>query len=130
MLDLSDTQLTLIGRLDRVDRHEDGRLAVIDYKTSDKSSLKRKLNGFEDQQLPFYGLLLSPAPAEAAYVAIDTDKTEYLAAEPYEAWTEALSERLRKDLGAIHRGEPLPASGVSDTCEYCDARGLCRKGAW
>lgn len=129
-LDLSAAQLSLIGRLDRVDRHEDGRLAVIDYKTSDKSALKKRLTGFEDHQLAFYGLLLSPAPAEAAYVAIDTDKTEYLTAEPYDDWREQLAGRLRADLDDIHRGEPLPASGVSGSCGYCDMRGLCRKGAW
>ncbi len=129
-LDLSHTQIHLIGRLDRIDRHEDGRLAVLDYKTSDKSALKKKLTGFEDHQLAFYGLLLSPAPAEAAYVAIDTDKPESLAAEPYDDWREKLAQRLRRDFDDIHRGEPLPASGASGSCEHCDARGLCRKGAW
>ena len=129
-LELSGTQLSLTGRLDRVDRHQDGRLAVIDYKTSDKSALRKKLQGFEDHQLAFYGLLLSPAPAEAAYVAIDTDKPEYLAAEPYDDWRETLAQRLRHDLDAIHQGEPLPASGISRSCMHCDARGLCRKGAW
>lgn len=129
-LDLSATQISLTGRLDRVDCHEDGRLAVIDYKTSDKSALKRRLAGVEDHQLAFYGLLLSPAPAEAAYVAIDTDKPEYLAAEPFDDWREQLAVRLREDFDSIHRGEPLPASGISGTCAYCDARGLCRKGTW
>ncbi len=129
-LDLSDTQLTLIGRIDRVDRHEDGRVAVLDYKTSDKAALKKRLAGVEDHQLAFYGLLLSPTPAEAAYVAIDTDKPEYLVAEPYDDWREKLVERVQKDLDAIHQGEPLPAVGNSASCRYCDARGLCRKGTW
>ena len=129
-LELAHTQISLIGRLDRIDRHEDGRLAVLDYKTSDKSALRKRMAGVEDHQLAFYGLLLSTAPAEAAYVAIDTDKPESLAAGPYEDWCEKLAERLHQDLNDIHRGEPLHASGVSGTCEHCDARGMCRKGAW
>ena len=129
-LELSDTQLTLVGRLDRVDRHQDGRLAVIDYKTSNKSSLKKKLSGFEDHQLAFYGLLCAPRPAEAAYLAVDTDKPEYLRAEPYEDWCDQLAGRLREDFDNIRRGALLPASGASGSCEHCDAVGLCRKGAW
>jgi len=127
---LSDTTVKLVGRLDRVDRHQDGRLAVIDYKTSNKGTLKKKLSGFEDHQLAFYGLLCEIKPAEAAYMAVDSDKPEYLIAEPYEDWCERLAARLREDINNIRRGAPLPAFGVSDSCAQCEAGGLCRKGAW
>ena len=129
-LDIAGQSLTLMGRLDRLDKHDDGRLAVIDYKTADKGALKKKLASLDDHQLAFYGLLMSPRPAEAAYVAIDSDKTEALTAEPYDEWCDALEQRLVQDLEGIARGEPLPASGVSSSCQYCDARGVCRKGAW
>lgn len=122
--------MTLIGRLDRLDKHEDGRLAVLDYKTSEKGSLKKRLAGFEDHQLAFYGLLTSPRPAEASYVAIDSEKTEHFTAEPYQTWCESLEQRLKQDLDSIARGAALPASGAASSCEHCDARGLCRKGAW
>lgn len=127
---LSDTMVNLVGRLDRVDRHRDGRLAVIDYKTSNKGTLKKKLSGFEDHQLAFYGLLCEIKPAEAAYMAVDSDKPEYLLAEPYDDWCEQLAARLREDINNIRRGVPLPAFGVSDSCAQCEAGGLCRKGAW
>ena len=73
---------------------------------------------------------LSPRPAAAAYVAIDTDKPEALIAEPYEQWIDALEQRLSEDLQRIAAGAPLPAVGVDSTCQYCDVRGLCRKGVW
>ncbi|MFM8467197.1 MAG: PD-(D/E)XK nuclease family protein, partial [Oxalobacteraceae bacterium] len=129
-LALPNTMLTLIGRLDRVDRHQDGRLAVIDYKTSNKAALKKKLSGAEDHQLAFYGLLCEIKPAEAAYMALDSDKPEYLRAEPYDDWCEQLAGRLREDLDNICRDIPLPAFGVSASCERCEMGGLCRKGAW
>ncbi len=129
-LEVAGQPITLMGRLDRLDTHDDGRLAVIDYKTSDKGALKKRLASRDDHQLAFYGLLLAPRPAEAAYVAIDTDRPEALTAEPYDDWCESLEQRLSDDLAGIAGGQPLPASGISASCQYCDARGLCRKGAW
>ena len=129
-LDYDSGRMLLKGRLDRADSNADGELMVIDYKTSEKSGLKKKLARREDHQLAFYGLLLSPRPAAAAYVAIDTDKPEALIAEPYEQWIDALEQRLSEDLQRIAAGAPLPAVGVDSTCQYCDVRGLCRKGVW
>jgi len=33
-------------------------------------------------------------------------------------------------LEAIAAGAALRASGVDAVCQYCEARGLCRKGMW
>ena len=122
--------IRLKGRLDRVDQHAEGHWMVLDYKTTDKGRLKRKLVEREDHQLSFYGLLLEQTVMSAAYVAIDADKPDAIPAEPYEIWRDALEVRLKKDLKNIADGSSLPASGVASTCDWCDVRGLCRKGNW
>lgn len=120
----------LVGKLDRADRNADGELMVIDYKTTKKTTLKDRVKRHEDHQLPFYALLLEPAPAKAAYVPVDEDKPDPVPAEDLEQWRDALQVQLRGNLQAIANGAALPASGVGQSCDWCDMRGLCRKGAW
>jgi ATP-dependent helicase/nuclease subunit B len=43
---------------------------------------------------------------------------------------DAISRRLPQLLGAIAAGAALRANGVDAVCQYCEARGLCRKGMW
>jgi ATP-dependent helicase/nuclease subunit B len=37
---------------------------------------------------------------------------------------------IASELGRIAAGAELPALGEGTTCEYCAARGLCRKDSW
>jgi len=130
ILSWGDGEIRLKGRLDRVDQNADGEWMVLDYKTTDKGKLKRKLVQREDHQLTFYGLLLEQNVSAAAYVAIDADKPDALPAEPYSIWRDALEQQLKTDFKNIANGNALPASGSGSTCDWCDARGLCRKGSW
>jgi len=71
------------GRIDRIDRHEDGRLRVLDFKTSDKPvDVRRKLGRdgvWNDLQLPLYDHLLRiehggiDTGVELGYVSLPTD---------------------------------------------------------
>lgn len=59
------------GRIDRIDRHRDGRLAVWDYKTSDAGTKAAKAHrdyqgNWLDLQLPLYRYLLENVPAVGA----------------------------------------------------------------
>ena len=130
VLSWGDGEILLKGRLDRVDQNADGDWMVLDYKTTDKGKLKRKLVQREDHQLTFYGLLLEQKVSAAAYIAIDADKPDALPAEPYDIWRDALELQLKNDFKNIANGNALPASGSGSTCDWCDARGLCRKGSW
>ena len=130
VLSWGDGEILLKGRLDRVDQNIDGEWMVLDYKTTDKGKLKRKLAQREDHQLTFYGLLLEQNVSAAAYVAIDADKPDAIPAEPYDIWRDALELQLKNDFKNIANGNALPASGSGSTCDWCDARGLCRKGSW
>lgn len=129
-LDWGGGSLRLVGKLDRVDRHADGGTMVLDYKTSKRAALKGRLKEREDHQLPFYALLLEPAPVRAAYVAIDEDTPAAVEAEQLDRWREALHGQLGANMAAISAGTVLPASGSAGSCAWCEVRGLCRKGAW
>jgi ATP-dependent helicase/nuclease subunit B len=43
---------------------------------------------------------------------------------------DALIDGLVKDMRRIGAGAPMPALGEASACEFCNARGLCRKDFW
>jgi len=128
-------QVLLRGQIDRIDSNAHGELAVLDYKTTSKAALTKKLKVGEDQQLPFYGLLAESAQgpiSSAHYVALEktAEKIDHVSAADYAAWQQELKTSIISNLSAIGNGAALPAQGSSQVCQYCDVRGLCRKGAW
>ena len=129
---LPDRELMLHGRIDRVDENDAGERAVLDYKTNNLGVLNKKLKDHEDHQLAFYGLLSDRPVAAAHYVALETtkDKVGDVSAPDYDEAQRALAAQISVNVQAIARGVGLPANGVASVCQYCDVRGLCRKGAW
>ena len=74
--------VTLVGRVDRIDRHVDGRWRVLDYKTSEKAvtaSSKYSKGVWNDLQLPLYDHLMRHSIAgtddviELGYVSLPRD---------------------------------------------------------
>lgn len=128
----SGGEITLVGRIDRIDENEAGERAVLDYKTRNLTSLRAKLKEGEDHQLAFYGLLSEQPPGHAHYVALEASggKTGDAAATDFTAWQQALRASMASNLEAVATGAALPASGIEKICTYCDVRGVCRKGAW
>lgn len=135
-------EVELVGRVDRIDRHADGRLAVLDYKARAVDPLRRALrDAGEDVQLPFYGLLLTHRAentngVSASYVSFDRPTQDRSGVRPiappqkFEPLVRQVGERLRIDLGRIASGAPLPAIGIESACEFCEMRGLCRRDHW
>ena len=125
--------ITLNGRLDRVDRLQDGRAFVIDYKTEsiDKTKARMKEPG-EDTQLAFYAALFDEDSVRAAYVNVGEKASGTSTVEQVDvvAARDALVEGIASDLGRIAEGVALPALGEGAVCEHCAARGLCRKDFW
>jgi len=118
--------ITLHGRVDRVDAKGDARY-VIDYKTSAAQGLKKKLKApGEAVQLPFYAWLCEAA---AAYLPINEVPVAALELDG-ETDVAAISLRLPRLLEAIAQHAALPAHGIDGVCKHCEARGLCRKGMW
>jgi ATP-dependent helicase/nuclease subunit B len=76
----------ITGRIDRVDRHKDGRLAVWDYKTSDKGTKVNPAHrdgsgNWVDLQLPLYRYLIENVPevgADAAQAQRDSLQLGYV----------------------------------------------------
>jgi ATP-dependent helicase/nuclease subunit B len=125
-------EILLQGRIDRIDENDAGERAVLDYKTRSQAALKAQLAEGEDQQLPFYGLLCGTPVVAAHFVAIEQtkEKTGDAPAPRYAEWQRALESQIEKNMQAIQNGAALPAHGVETVCQYCDVRGLCRKGSW
>ncbi|MFZ6759108.1 PD-(D/E)XK nuclease family protein [Undibacterium sp. Ji50W] len=124
--------LNLKGRIDRIDKHQDGELAVLDYKTRNVNDLRKRLKDGEDHQLPFYGLLTELPVSSASYVALELSqgKTGQTDADDFERWVSELARSIRNSMAALQQGAVLPAHGIEQACQYCEMRGLCRKGAW
>jgi ATP-dependent helicase/nuclease subunit B len=131
LLQWEDGEVMLHGYVDRVDEQTSGERAVLDYKSTSQTALAKRLRQGEDHQLPFYGLLSDGAFVQAAYVPLEAkDSIKALEAPDFDVWQHSLREQIVRDMRAIDHGAPLPATGPESVCRYCDARGLCRKGAW
>ena len=125
-LDIPDgPPVQVVGRIDRIDRHDDGRHLLIDYKTADsplppeKRHARKTPEGLQwlDLQLPLYGWLGSPALGlgawdcdlrrlEVAYCNISRtqESTEILAAKWTSAQIEEAIETARWVVAMIREG--------------------------
>ena len=118
----------LIGRIDRVDEHDDGSLEIVDYKSGRQDVSAEDVSG--DLAMNCYGLLLSskhPGVAvsasivalrsgEKATVVFDKDELEHFRQDLVVLGEEVL-ERDYDSLVPV--GKPL--------CKECDFLPLCRK---
>ncbi|MEJ5989195.1 PD-(D/E)XK nuclease family protein [Ramlibacter sp. PS3R-8] len=123
--------LTLAGRIDRVDRGSDG-LLVMDYKTEGLPSTKDRMKApLEDTQLAFYALLLPGEALQAAYLNVgERGKVEAVRHPELAPAAHLLKEGIEAELRRIGQGAPLSALGEGRACEFCNARGLCRRDGW
>jgi ATP-dependent helicase/nuclease subunit B len=128
-----DETTRLEGRVDRIDTSADG-LMVIDYKTESLDATRRRVKQpLEDTQLAFYAALHDDASSQglqAAYLNIGEKATALVTQGDVQAAREALIDGVRVDIARVRAGEPLRALGEGGACEYCAARGLCRKDFW
>jgi ATP-dependent helicase/nuclease subunit B len=129
--------LTLVGRLDRIDQvpaSEDAPagVMVIDYKTESQGVTRDRLKAsFEDTQLAFYAALQPHDTLRAAYVNVgERDGTQLFEQKDVVAVRDALIEGIVHDMARIADGAALTALGDGAACEFCAARGLCRKDSW
>ncbi len=125
-------QLTLVGQIDRVDRLADGSALVLDYKTEGRqTTVQRIKTPSEDTQLAFYAALLGEDAVTAGYVNVsEREGTRSYAQPGIEALRMQLLAGIASDVARIAEGEVLPAIGAGQSCDYCAARGLCRKDFW
>ncbi|OGA98799.1 MAG: exonuclease [Burkholderiales bacterium RIFCSPHIGHO2_12_FULL_61_11] len=125
-------ELTLVGKLDRIDRSSDGQTLLIDYKTEPRSTTAERIKGGqEDTQLAFYAALMPDDTLAAAYVNLgEKEPTKTYAQPDIVALRDELIESILNDMTRIAGSAALPALGEGKACDYCAARGLCRKDFW
>lgn len=131
-----DTSSQVHGRLDRVDKYADG-YAIIDYKTG-LTPTKKSIVAGEQVQLPMYALLNesnSEKPTtQVEFVSIGENNTvKTLATIKGDELNSLKSEhlhRLQSFFIDLNKDTPFTALATDDTCERCDAFGVCRKNYW
>jgi len=123
---------TLHGRLDRIDRAEDGQPLVIDYKTESRQRTADRIKDpNEDTQLAFYAALLPDDTLRAAYLNVgERDGTKLYEQPDVTALRDRLIDGIQHDLTRIADGHAMPALGEGSACDWCSARGLCRRDSW
>ena len=130
-LSIGNFGLKLVGQLDRIDKSTDGIAMVLDYKTeSDSKTAKRLKEPLEDTQLAFYAALVGDETLEAAFVNVSEKLSKTYAQPDIDHSRSALIEGILDDMQNISAGKSLPALGEGAACDYCAARGLCRKDFW
>ncbi len=119
----------LRGRIDRLDVKE-GEKRVLDYKTQREQYLRDKLKEpGEDVQLACYAF--AQEANEAAFVSIENGDVKSVApAQNAQQLAQLNAARLVQVMGSIRGGTGLPANGIDHACNYCEMRGVCRKGEW
>ncbi len=133
--------IELHGRIDRIDRVREGgdsALELIDYKTGSASALKEQLKqATEDTQLAFYAALMmcdehaSQEPLRASYLPLDDRKPiEALTHPNVERTAAMLLEELGREIERLRAGAPMAPLGSGKACDFCAARGLCRRDDW
>jgi ATP-dependent helicase/nuclease subunit B len=133
-------RMTVRGRIDRIDVHEDGRVLLLDYKTHDRiskpESSHQKRGEWVDLQLPLYRHLAKEMGFSAGdrgfllgYASLPRDRAAFTLA----SWSE---EELRAADGVAQTivdkvlDEPLPTAPVSPPPRYSETfAGICRDGS-
>jgi ATP-dependent helicase/nuclease subunit B len=135
-LPLGDVKL--LGKLDRIDSQPSPQgpiPIVIDYKTESRDKTKNRIKEpLEDTQLAFYAALMPAETLRGAYLSITDTRTEpavlLLEQSQILLAREQLLVGLAHDMSRLAAGAPMPALGEGRVCDFCAARGLCRKDHW
>ncbi|QWD61420.1 PD-(D/E)XK nuclease family protein [Polynucleobacter sp. MWH-UH25E] len=145
-----DREIRIAGRADRFDIHQSDKslAAVIDYKNQDmKKIASRAENVLDDPQLLIYARganedpdaahLPGRAVQQAEWISlkakISEDEEKQVRAHPVEDMPELMQQfsvQIVQDLSDLWARKPMQAFAPDSVCQYCDARGICRKGMW
>jgi ATP-dependent helicase/nuclease subunit B len=126
-------------RVDRVDRYEDGSLAILDYKTGISSSIAQwETERPEEPQLPMYSTAMTERVATISFVQLAAGKLElrgisdcgdggltpgagYSLQEKIETWRGTLDR-----LGAQFVEGHAVVDPTRKACDFCKLMGFCR----
>lgn len=117
----------LSGRIDRVDKQQDGTLEIIDYKTG-KS--KEKLTGEDKEQLLIYQIAVEQLPefrnlgktGKLTFYYLEDDLRTSFVGEGKDI--EKLKQKLLDLIGRIYNKD-FTATPSQFACDYCDFKQIC-----
>ncbi|MFP4428436.1 MAG: PD-(D/E)XK nuclease family protein, partial [Desulfovermiculus sp.] len=147
-LDISIGGLHLNVVADRIDRLENGKLVVIDYKTGRHFLSEWFQDRPVEPQVPLYSLFC-PEPVAGVYFGVvrkgescfvglgeETEIvpgckafTEHALTRDFTSWTELLNHwktQLEELAAEVLRGEARVAPSTKQACRHCDLHALCR----
>jgi len=142
--------IKIAGRADRFDIHvnNDAAAAVIDYKNQPmKKITKRAEHILNDPQLLIYARAANENPIASHLLGRTVDQAEWVslkavvdkgeakniranAVEDMPNLMDQFSVQIEKDLNVLWARQPMQAFAPDSVCQYCEARGICRKGMW
>jgi ATP-dependent helicase/nuclease subunit B len=125
-------RVSLVGRIDRMDRSASGASLILDYKTeSPDTTRKRVKQPLEDTQMAFYAALHAQDEDTGAYLSFhEREGCKTIAQANLMKARDALVQGIQEDMERIAGGAVLPALGEGSTCDFCKVRGLCRRDFW
>ncbi|QWE17925.1 PD-(D/E)XK nuclease family protein [Polynucleobacter corsicus] len=146
-VDGNERHIRIEGYADRFDVSiQDPQAAsVIDYKNQSLTRVEQRSEVvLDDPQLLIYARASNEsnkipgrAVNAAEWVALKADvKKDGDEAERSVVITEmpdlmqVFSEQMTEDVQSLWSGKPLKAFAPDSVCQYCEARGICRKGMW
>ena len=137
------------GRADRFDINlrERGQAEVLDYKNQSMTKIKKRAEHvLEDPQLLIYARAANEDPQSAhlqgnqinhaQWVALKLDlkkDKKLLRSMEVESLPDLIpkfDQQITEDMQKLWSRESVTAFAPDGVCKYCDARGVCRKGAW
>ena len=146
-VDGNERHIRIEGYADRFDVsiHDPKAAAVIDYKNQSLTKVEwRSEVVLDDPQLLIYARASNEskkipgrAVNAAEWVALKADvkkggdeaERSVVISEMPELMQE-FSEQITEDVQSLWSGKPLKAFAPDSVCQYCEARGICRKGMW
>jgi ATP-dependent helicase/nuclease subunit B len=146
-VDGNERHIRIEGYADRFDVNvDDPELAsVIDYKNQSFTKVEQRSEVvLDDPQLLIYAKASNEsnqipgrAVSAAEWVALKADvkkdgngaeRSVVLAEMP--ELMQVFSEQMTEDVQSLWSGKSLTAFAPDSVCQYCEARGICRKGMW
>lgn len=135
---IGDEEVQLRGIIDRVDRHSNGDIRVIDYKTGGGSLEKADLERGYRLQLPIYGMVAQYAMKLGQVVdgfywkinaaspsALKLSTFKHLGSEGPEAAYDLALDHIKKFLSSMRKGEFAPKVPKGGCPFYCPAVAWC-----
>ena len=143
-------EIQIAGRADRFDvnTNNPSTAAVIDYKNQGTAKIKKRAERLlDDPQLLIYARAVNENAVaahlpgrtieQAEWVSLKADikkaDDKIVRSHPIEdmpAMMAQFSEQLSDDLEVLWARKPMKAFAPDSVCQYCEARGICRKGMW